>query len=208
MIINLKNNKLKIIFTHIQKSGGSSIIDFFNVKKSHNKIEKDILILNEKEIKLNSVFKFTVIRNPWDRMVSFFHYHKQKLKIQAWKYIKDLNFTQFIKSKHFEFWAKRNNITNYIKHNNISRIDYYIDFNNLKKDFELIKLITNIKRNLTHVNKSKHEEYKKYYRNENNKHIISSLFKDEIDFFNFKFGKPTDLKTLNTKNLTNKFLKK
>lgn len=208
MIINLKNNKLKIIFIHIQKSGGSSIIDFFNVKKSHNKIEKDILILNEKKINLNRVFKFTVIRNPWDRMVSFFHYHKQRLKTQEWKYIKDLNFTKFIRSNHFEFWARKNNITNYIKHKDIAHIDYYIDFNNLKKDFELIKLITNIKKNLMHINKSKHEEYKKYYRNENNKHIISTLFKDEINFFNFEFDKPTELKHLNKKNLTNKFLKK
>lgn len=213
MIINLKNKPFNLIFVHIQKCGGTSIINFFNVWKNHNKIFKDIQFIKKNNLKLNNYFKFTVIRNPWDRIVSFFHYHKQKIKsdnfpTRTWEYIKDLNFTQFIRSPQFEFWAKRNNITDYIKYKNVACIDYYLDFNNLKKDFELIKSITGINKNLSHINKSKHESYQKYYRNFKNKEIIECLFKDEIKFFNFKFGMPTNFKNLNNKKIITKFFKK
>jgi len=213
MIINLKNKKFGVIFVHIQKSGGSSIIDFFNVRKNHNKIYHDIEFIKRNSLKLNNFFKFVVIRNPWDRIVSFFHYHKQKtmninFPTRTWEYIRNLNFTQFIRSSQFQYWSSRNNITNYIKYQNVPYIDYYIDFNNLKKDFELIKKLTGINKNLPHINKSKHDSYQKYYRNAKNKDIIQCLFKEEIKFFDFKFDCPTNFKSLNNNKIISKFLKK
>jgi len=213
MIIKLDNKNFDVIFVHIQKSGGSSIINFFNAGKNHNKIFKDLEILKEENLKINKFFKFTVIRNPWDRIVSFFHYHKEKLKnknfpTRTWEYIQNLNFSQFIRSQQFQSWAKRNNITNYITLNNIPYIDYYINFDNLQKDFELVKKITGINKNLLHINKSKHEKYEKYYKNKKNKEIISDLFEKEINFFNFKFGSPAKIDHLNNKKIIYNFLKK
>lgn len=213
MIIKLDNKNFDVIFVHIQKSGGSSIINFFNAGKNHNKIFKDLEILKEENLKINKFFKFTVIRNPWDRIVSFFHYHKEKLKnknfpTRTWEYIQNLNFSQFIRSQQFQSWAKRNNITNYITLNNIPYIDYYINFDNLQKDFELVKKITGINKNLLHINKSKHEKYEKYYKNKKNKEIISDLFEKEINFFNFKFGSPVKIDHLNNKKIIYNFLKK
>jgi len=203
MIINYKNKKL--IFTHIQKSGGTSIVNFFKCNKNHNKIKFDIEYLKKINEKIGDYFKFTIIRNPWDRMVSFYHYHKQKaldpnFHTKTWNYIKDLNFNEFLKSDKFQIWAKRNNITNYITYKNKTYIDYYIDFDNLEEDFELIKKISGKKGNLLIKNKSNHEKYENCYNNKTKK-IINCLFKKEINFFKFKFGCKINLKNFNNSGL-------
>ncbi len=202
MIINYK--KKKLIFTHIQKCGGTSVINFFNHRKNHNKIKIDIEYLKKINENVDDYFKFTIIRNPWDRMVSFYHYHKEKtldkgFPTTTWNYIKDLNFSEFLKSSKFQIWSSRNNITDYITYNKKPYIDYYINFENLEKDFEIIKKISGNHKKLKKHNKSFHFNYKKYYTKET-KEIINSLFKAEIDFFNFKFDKKINLKRLN-KNL-------
>jgi hypothetical protein len=201
MIINYKDKKL--IFTHIQKCGGTSVINFFKHRKNHNKIKFDIKHLKKINEDIDDYFKFTIIRNPWDRMVSFYHYHKEKIldnkfPTKTWKYIKNLNFSEFLKSNKFQSWALRNNITDYITYNKKTYIDYYINFENLEKDFEIIKKISGKCGKLNKVNKSNHLNYKKYY-DEKNKEIISYLFNEEINFFNFKFNKKINLKSLNKK---------
>jgi len=67
-----------------------------------------------------------------------------------------------LKSDKFQIWAKRNNITNYITYKNKTYIDYYIDFDNLEEDFELIKKISGKKGNLLIKNKSNHKKYENY----------------------------------------------
>ena len=140
-------------------------------------------------------------------MVSFYHYHKEKtldkgFPTTTWNYIKDLNFSEFLKSSKFQIWSSRNNITDYITYNKKPYIDYYINFENLEKDFKIIKKISGSSKNLKKDNKSSHFNYKKYY-NKENKEIINYLFKEEISFFNFKFGKEINLKRLNKKKLLN-----
>ena len=199
MIIKYKNQK--IIFVHIQKSGGTSVLKFFKNKKNHNKIKHDIKYLQKKKENINDYFKFTIIRNPWDRMVSFYHYHKQNLikgKVisETWEYIKNLKFHEFLNSHEFHKWASRNNIVDYITYKNKIYIDYFINFEKLKDDFEIIKKISGKCGILPITNKSKHENYNKYY-NEKSKKIIEELFERDIDFFKFKFGKKINLKNLN-----------
>ena len=199
MIIKYKNKK--IIFVHIQKSGGTSVLKFFKNKKNHNKIKDDIKYLKNKKENINNYFKFTIVRNPWDRIVSFYHYHKQKLikgivVSNTWKYIKNLKFHDFLKSHQFQKWASRNNIVDYITYKDKIYIDYFINFEKLKDDFEIIKKIADKHGVLPVTNKSKHHNYEKYY-DKKSKKIISDLFQREINFFNFKFGKKINLKNIN-----------
>lgn len=204
MIIKYKDKKF--IFIHVQKCGGTSVIDYFKVPKKHNKIKHDIKLIKSKKENLKKYFKFTVIRNPWDRMVSFFHYHKEKIldknfPTKTWSYIKDLNFTQFLRSDKFQKWAAINNITDFITFKDKIYIDYFINFDNLNNDFKLIQKICKNNSDLKFKNKSNHKSYEKYYKNKKNIEIINFLFKKEIEFFNFKFGKKVNLKKLNKKIL-------
>ena len=68
------SHQYKCIFTHVNKCGGSTIDAVFNGKGGHK------LALNYKRMypkKFDSYFKFSFVRNPWDKMVSFYHYHKK-----------------------------------------------------------------------------------------------------------------------------------
>ena len=66
-------------------------------------------------------------------------------------------------------------------------VQYIIRFENLDYNFrELCNLIGLPYKKLPIFNKSKHEHYSKYYDNELIE-LVHKKFKDEIDFFGYKF---------------------
>src|SRR5215472_5491948 len=71
------NHQYRCIFIHIPKTGGKSIQGFFGVAWQNHKdlaryaqeLEPDIF---------EGYYKFAVVRNPWDRIVSDYNYQKKK----------------------------------------------------------------------------------------------------------------------------------
>lgn len=59
--------KDSVIFTHIPKTGGKSIKNTLKLKGSHTP-----LFIYQEEKNFNKYYKFTFVRNPWDRLVSTF----------------------------------------------------------------------------------------------------------------------------------------
>jgi len=96
------SDKFNFIFFHVPKAAGSSIIEGFRknypktvVINENNEKLKQHLISNEyknwpnhtnsKTMKaylgekvFNNYFKFAFVRNPFDKLVSIYHYVKQK----------------------------------------------------------------------------------------------------------------------------------
>ena len=87
--------KYKCIFIHITKCGGTTIDCVFRNKFfGHGKAIQykngtphlndntigsgPITQYNDSAIFFDEFFKFTFVRNPWDRIVSFYFYHKQR----------------------------------------------------------------------------------------------------------------------------------
>ena len=71
------NHEHKFIFIHVPRTGGSSIEDQFNYREGREK-NKHWTLYDwqnhlDKEV-FNEYFKFTFVRNPWDRMVSLLKY--------------------------------------------------------------------------------------------------------------------------------------
>lgn len=82
MIIDSKEwSKTPFIFVHVPKTGGMSILNSMSCWNTiyHENIEHDIEKIKKKKEDPDSYFKFTTIRNPWDRMVSNFFFHKQRI---------------------------------------------------------------------------------------------------------------------------------
>ena len=84
-------NGLTFIFIHINKTGGTSIADVIGLpKKRHLNVKDVISIVGEEEF--NKAIVFTVVRNPWDKVVSHYKYrmknnksiHYKKLSFKDW----------------------------------------------------------------------------------------------------------------------------
>ena len=226
MIIASNENIKLSIFTHFEKCAGMSISKFFNIhtnnkfnnlEKRHNTITKDINILNKnfRNINLNNIFFFTCLRNPWDRMVSFFHYireiditknHKDWAKYH--EICKKMTFTDFVLyANDYPFYIGAcKSYKKRLTYKNKILSDYIINYHTIDRDILFLKKIFCINNNLQKMNSSKHKIYKFYYTSKTEE-IIRNLFKDDIDFFEYSFDKIKQLKKPPTNIKKIKFLK-
>ena len=82
MIIDSPNqSKTPLIFVHIPKTGGMSTLNSLSCFELiyHKNIEHDIKKIKNKKKNPEDYLSFTIIRNPWDRMVSNYFFHKQRI---------------------------------------------------------------------------------------------------------------------------------
>lgn len=187
------------IFTHIQKTGGSSLKNFFNVSHlptCHNTLEKDFKILkNDKpNINLDDVFCFTILRNPWDKMVSYYFYFRQNLPKKKNPPASKMSFGEWVKfiyeTKENKSWF--NSYKSFISIDGKIRSDYIINFHKYNKEFLLIKSLLGKHKKVPKVNSSNHDNYKKYY-NDNSIEIVKEIYKEDIEYFGYDFNKTSKL---------------
>jgi|7_EtaG_2_1085326.scaffolds.fasta_scaffold09550_5 hypothetical protein len=200
----ISKNK-KFIFIHIPKTGGNSIqnilkdysddeivikkknedgsLEMFEVKNTTFSTGKHSVGIRYKNRwnsdvygDYNDYYKFATIRNPWERLISL--YFTQNSGRKVWN--KDL----FIhKVKKEPIWRSMSSFMNNININAIIR------FENLDEDFD--KVCNELKiptTKLPHVNKTSREHYTKYYDQEL-LNLVLKYYKDDINNFNYKFGK-------------------
>jgi len=201
MIIKTKFKIYPSIFIHIPKCAGSSIKemlqDLNEASDIHSKLKDDIKILKNKEIDIKRYFIFTVLRNPWDRMVSYYFFYRdivkrnEKIANKAKKFdFKDWVSYIYDNPKIFNFI--HDNCLDYLTCEDKVIVDYIINFHNFSEDIDDLKNILHLKLPTLHVNSSKHDFYKDYY-SEKEIEIISKIYKRDIDYFNFDFEKTTQM---------------
>ncbi|HED6184630.1 TPA: sulfotransferase family 2 domain-containing protein [Campylobacter coli] len=192
------HDKYKCIFIHVPKVAGSSIERAIyqtdkwlvgHVKASdYTKFDKD---------KFDSYFSFGFVRNPYDRVVSAYHYLKNDSPDPCdikWGrlHINNLTFEEFILSlqdeefkeeilskNHFSFQYK------YLCDKNMNILVNFIGkFEKLDNDFKKILNILRRKDSLVHINKSKHLNYRDYYNSQTYK-IIREIYRDDFEIFDY-----------------------
>ncbi|MGN5489783.1 sulfotransferase family 2 domain-containing protein [Campylobacter coli] len=192
------HDKYKCIFIHVPKVAGSSIERVIyqtdkwlvgHVKASdYTKFDKD---------KFYSYFSFGFVRNPYDRVVSAYHYLKNDSPDPCdikWGrlHINNLTFEEFILSlqdeefkeeilskNHFSFQYK------YLCDKNMNILVNFIGkFEKLDNDFKKILNILRRKDSLVHINKSKHLNYRDYYNSQTYK-IIREIYRDDFEIFDY-----------------------
>ena len=172
-------NKKSILILHIPKTGGNSIQDFFSKLENFNSysIGHNInfckpggtikLFVDGKYIKdsyidnLDNFFKITIIRNPYDRIVSQYYFElttfENQLKmfdIAIKKYNENLNNLEF---------SKRKQIFNEVLfdwHSTDSKINKktLFEYNSVKNQYEYLKSLGFKK--WVKINGHKHKKYK------------------------------------------------
>ncbi len=197
-LLHLKPSPLKqgcngsYIFVHINKTAGTSIGRAIGLPLKDHLTAKEIIAGIGKQ-NWNSAYKFTVVRNPWDKVVSLYEYRRKKNKTQIAS--RGITFTEWVKLTHgqnrdpFYYdnvksfqaqveWLKDDEDT--------IAIDFVARFETLHADFEQIRDATGITADLPHLNASSRKNYKDYYTDET-REIVARWYLEDIEVFAYSF---------------------
>ena len=194
------------IFIHIPKAAGVSVSNalFGNLAGGHTRLEMHLNIFEPSCI-LN-YFKFTIVRNPWDRLVSAYHFLQKGGFEKADKdwFDKELSaykdFDDFVKN-----WLNKENIWKWhhfrpqyhymLDDNRKVKLDFIGFIENMDEDFEYIRKKLGVESTIKKLNKSDHKDYKDYYTEET-KNIVAEVYAEDIELLGYNFDNsslPTQL---------------
>tara|TARA_B110000444_G_C18744227_1_gene549467 strand:+ start:540 stop:1154 length:615 start_codon:yes stop_codon:yes gene_type:complete len=178
------------VFIHINKTGGSSIEKALGVGLDHSTALEKYSQLGRKA--WEKKYKFTIVRNPWDKVVS--HYHYRVLTNQTGLKDKSISFDEWLKlcyvDRNPKFFDQAKMFQPQIKwlvdeHDQLL-VDFVGRFENLGEDFRKICQSLNLKLTLGHKKKSNRQSYRDYYSSEN-RDLIADKFASDIQFFDYHF---------------------
>jgi len=200
----------KSIFIHIPKCAGVSITNLLygNLAGGHTTFDDYSLIFSPREIK--HYFKFTVVRNPWDRVVSAYHFLAKGGMNDDDKQWAEENISDYKDFKSFvKGWLSAENILKYHhfrpQHSYFTalheklEVDYIAFLENLHNDFEVIREMVDSSAILEQKNKSNHNDYKDYY-DEETKMIVANVYAKDISLLGYNFDNSSLPKQINDRN--------
>ncbi len=196
-------DRMRCIFIHIPKTAGSTIARaiFSNLAAGHDTIDLYRILFNKQEY--DSYFKFTVVRNPWERLLSAYRYLSKgggNANDQQWaaKHIQPYkSFKDFLCSSHFEETAlKWVHFQPQYKFlcpfdSEIPQVDFIARHENIDDDFKTILQNLNLNENIklptyNVSNKHKSSDYRNLY-DKKMIDIVSSVYYKDIKLFNYNF---------------------
>jgi hypothetical protein len=194
----------RFLFVHIPKTAGNSIqsvlreysedqlvvlrkeqdgIERFGLRNPKYKIKKHSLLKEYREAlgdeQFRSFYKFTCVRNPWDRMVSYYFTPTQNP--ETWN-----------RKKFRGIISKSISVADYLRLNNeeedpFANVDFIMRFENLADEFRVVCSRLDISTpTLPRYNRSTREPYSKYY-DEELRELVRTRFAAEIERFGYTF---------------------
>ena len=171
----------KAIFIHIPKNAGTSIETLFG--NSSFRIQPD-KHANIHEIKkkfpkvYDSYRKFTIIRNPYDKMVSWYFYLKKQIGIDQ----DVIEFSDWVKEP-LKLWHA-NDLAYFLdpQHTWVDDTVDIIKFENLNEE---LNEFFEEEIDLPITNKSDHDHFSSYY-DEKSSNIIYNRYKEDFERYNYK----------------------
>jgi Sulfotransferase family len=194
----------RFLFVHIPKTAGNSIqsvlrdysedelvalrseqdgIERFGLRNPKYKIKKHSTLAEYRaalgEDEFRNLYKFTCVRNPWDRMVSYYFTPTQNTA--AWD-----------RKKFRKTISKVLSVADYLRLDKgdkdpFGNADSIIRFENLADDFRAVCAALGISpTTLPRYNRSKREHYSRYYDDEL-RELVFARFAAEIERFGYTF---------------------
>ena len=202
------SHKHKFIFFKPWKVGGNSVEhnlieqcgDGDIIDTTHRNPKDTLDIVGEKIYK--QYFKFTISRNPWDRMVSYFWWQDGGLVGKNHRKNTDellkMKFNGYQFKEQFAQWIGNYTHFNqpfYFNDEGVPSMDHYMKFENLNDDYKKIcKKLNLTYKSLKQIGKfpfkKKNEKYWKYY-NYHSGAIVAQRHKRTIKMFNYSCGPKT-----------------
>ena len=194
----------RFLFVHIPKTAGNSIqsvlcdysedqlvalrkeqdgIERFGLRNPNYKVKKHSMLSEYHDAlgdeQFRKLYKFTCVRNPWDRMVSYYFTPTQNS--ETWNLKK---FRRII--------SKAVSVADYLRLDDreedpFANADYIMRFENLADDFRAVCTTLGISPlSLPQYNRSNRDHYSKYYDDEL-REFVRTRFASEIEWFNYTF---------------------
>ena len=130
----------------------------------------------------NDYFKFAFVRNPWDRVVSWYNFSKKIKNPDSHRNITGKNFLSYIKEYEIIWANKQQTQSDFTK-----CCDFVGRYENLQNDFNIICDKIGIpQQQLPHKNATNHKHYTEYYDDET-KQIVAKKYAKDIEYFGYKF---------------------
>lgn len=211
----------KIIFTHPPKCAGTTIEDVFSWrptpdqatseelayyrKHRHSSLESHINSVRELGIDCSKFFKFSCVRNPWDRAVSFFYHDKNAESFRFRKANPGKNLPPLLKiaetgtfEDYLNFrYQEYKNDCNFLEINNFVHcqknyvLDYVVRFESLHENLNFLKNKYAINAGTPHYNQNSKRptdiNYKDYYVNDKMIDMVKEMSKTTIELFDYSF---------------------
>lgn len=190
----------KCIFVHIPKCAGISVLQglFGNKGAGHTKIERYMLAFDRKDFE--GYFKFTFVRNPWDRLVSAFHFLKKGGMTDEDRRWSEQNLSPFETFEEFVFgWLTEANAKTEVHfepqyrfvcypNNGPLAVDFVGKYENLDEDYAKICKKLSIDRPLSKLNVTPGERsrYADCY-SDKTREIVGRVYEKDIALFGYRF---------------------
>ncbi len=189
MIISDSHN---FVFVATTKTGSTSIEKHLDSYKAKHKANKHcpLKIIYRKFPFIEDYFKFAIVRNPFDWVVSWYFYRKTRPNKNN---TKDISFKDWLVDENSSAYniegigltLSQYDVLNCDKNIELDFIGRYENFQN---DYNTICDKVGIPRQqLPHLNRSKHKHYTEYY-DEETKQLIAEKYAKDIECFGYKFG--------------------
>lgn len=209
----------KFVFIHIPKTAGASLtlalsknytLETISNDRTENKnfhsTAKDYIDL---KLDYKNKFKFSIVRNPWDRATSWYFFRKNIIisdlnRLKKGETIKRLknnlaNLSRELEvmEQGFNFWLKEyiSQPWDYtwfsLSHDQSTWLDYMafdkiLKFENLKNDLENVSFLKNLNLPTLHESKNSNIDFKSLY-NSYSIDLIADIYKRDIEKFNYDF---------------------
>lgn len=193
--------KREIVFVHVPKTGGASVLQICLHHRvmviEHDLRDPNYLSLMEYKKRKPDIYTFTIVRNPWDRVISTYFFLKSGgIKLEdredSERFVSRYScFNEFVleafkdeeilEQIHFRPQYK------WLSDNKRLIVDHVGRFENLQLDCsKWFKSVGLPDYKLPHVNRSKHKQYKTYYTKETIE-IIRRIYSKDIELFKYHF---------------------
>ena len=138
---------------------------------------------------METFFVFTLVRNPWDRMVSYYHWLRdQTFDHPAVRLAKGVEFSAFLNDRTTRASLGHDGAAAYVSDSQgVDRCDLYLRLEHLAEDLPKLEAGIGVKLGLIdHVNRSERGAYQGYYSGQDAA-LVGDVFGADIARFGYRF---------------------